>query len=139
MTNDPTMITEDGKTVRAGDRAFNYYDRKWCTIGPIDAEGWATCTADDGTSAALNGARLATYDPNGTTDPHAITATDPTPVPVDPAEIVTIETDGETYDVVVTTADGIAYVVEATADRDDAERVAAHLRAAFSSWMAVGR
>ena len=136
MTNDRTMITEDGKTVRQGDRAFNYYDRKWCTIGEIDAQGWATCAADDGTSAALNGERLATYDPNGTTDPTAVSTPTPVSVPVDPAEIVTIETDGDVYDVVVTTADGVSYVVEAVTDRDDAERVAGHLRAAFASWMA---
>lgn len=57
---------------------------------------------------------------------------------IDPAEIVTIEhSDGEAYDVVVTTADGVDYVVEATADRADAEAVANHLRAAFASWMAA--
>lgn len=63
------MITEDGKTVREGDRAFNYYDQYWVTIGPIDSEGWATCVGDE-RSAVLNGARLASYDPKGSSDPH---------------------------------------------------------------------
>jgi hypothetical protein len=67
----PFIVTEDGKVVHQGDRAYNYYDCKWCTVGEIDSEGWATCAADDGTSAALNGARLSSYDPQGSTDPKA--------------------------------------------------------------------
>lgn len=62
------IITEDGKTVRKGDRAFNYYDGYWVTVGDIDSEGWADCQGP-ARCCCLNGARLASYDPNGSKDP----------------------------------------------------------------------
>lgn len=65
----PEITTEDGKTVREGDRVFNYYDGWWGTLGPIDSEGWADVFGD-GKRAYLNGSRIATYDPRGTTDPN---------------------------------------------------------------------
>lgn len=62
-----TIRTEDGRSVTAGETVFNYYDRKWGSIrsGSIDSEGWFTFDHEDGTSATLNGARISTYDPNG--------------------------------------------------------------------------
>jgi hypothetical protein len=65
------IVTEDGQTVRAGDRVFNYYDGFWGTLGPIDDGGWADVFGDDGRRAYLNGERIATYDPKGSTDPKA--------------------------------------------------------------------
>lgn len=65
------ITTEDGKIVREGDRVFNYYDGWWGTLGPIDSEGWADVTRDDGKRSYLNGQRIATYDPRGSTDPKA--------------------------------------------------------------------
>lgn len=63
-----TITTEDGKVVREGDRVFNYYDGFWGTLGPIDETGWADVHGD-GRKAYLNGQRISTYDPRGTTDP----------------------------------------------------------------------
>ena len=64
MSTTTTIITEDGKALHAGDRAFNYYDRKWGHIAePPDYEGWFEFRHDDGTTALLNGQRIATYDP----------------------------------------------------------------------------
>jgi hypothetical protein len=75
---DPVIVCADGNTVRPGDRAFNYYDRRWVTVGSdIDADGWVTCTADDGRTNTLNGERLSTSDPYGTTvDTHTADAAD---------------------------------------------------------------
>jgi hypothetical protein len=72
------IVCADGNTVRPGDRAFNYYDRRWVTVGSdIDADGWVTCTADDGRTNTLNGERLSTSDPYGTTvDTHTADAAD---------------------------------------------------------------
>jgi hypothetical protein len=77
-TPDTVIVCADGNTVRPGDRAFNYYDRRWVTVGSdIDADGWVTCTADDGRTNALNGERLSTSDPYGTTvDTHTADAAD---------------------------------------------------------------
>ena len=42
------VITEDGATLRQGDRAFNYYDMKAGTIGDdLDDSGWLTFLHDD--------------------------------------------------------------------------------------------
>lgn len=76
INGDRTITTEDGKVVREGDRVFNYYDGWWGTLGPIDEDhdgtgGWADVTRDDGRRAYLNGQRIATYDPRGSTDPKA--------------------------------------------------------------------
>lgn len=55
-----TVITADGKTVKPGDRVFNYYDGKWGTIlDDIDTQGWFTHLADDGDCRCLNGERVA--------------------------------------------------------------------------------
>jgi len=60
-----TIETADGYPLAEGDRAFNYYDRKWGHIGPdIDSEGWFTFDHDDGTHAILNGDRIARYQPD---------------------------------------------------------------------------
>ena len=54
-----TVITADNKTVRIGDRVFNYYDGKWGTIvGPISNDGWFDHKADDGKFTSLNGERI---------------------------------------------------------------------------------
>lgn len=60
---DRTVMTEDAKEARKGDRVFNYYDGKWGVIGDIDSDGWFTLVHDDGTRATLNGERVATYNP----------------------------------------------------------------------------
>lgn len=65
-----TITTEDGKTVREGDRVFNYYDGWWGTLGPIDDGGWADVFGA-GKRAYLNGQRIATFDPKGSVDPQA--------------------------------------------------------------------
>lgn len=65
------IVTEDGVTVRKGDRVFNYYDGWWGTLGAIDSEGWADVHGANGKRAYLNGQRIATYDPKGSTDPGA--------------------------------------------------------------------
>lgn len=67
----PFIRTEDGKIVHEGDRVFNYYDGFWGTLGPIDDEGWADVFGDDNRKAFLNGQRISTYDPKGSTDPKA--------------------------------------------------------------------
>lgn len=61
----PEIRTEDGKVVNEGDRVFNYYDWKWGSIerDSLDKEGWFRIRHDDGTTAILNGARIATYQP----------------------------------------------------------------------------
>jgi hypothetical protein len=63
--NARTLVrTEDRAVLRKGGRAFNYYDGKWGTIGDdLDRDGWFTFRHDDGTSAVLNGERIATYNP----------------------------------------------------------------------------
>lgn len=66
--SDRTITTEDGKVVREGDRVFNYYDGFWGTLGPIDDGGWADVFGD-GRKAYLNGQRISTFDPKGSTDP----------------------------------------------------------------------
>lgn len=53
------IITEDGVEVQEGDTVFNYYDRKVCTIGPVDDQGWFETTNKDGSHGAyLNGTRI---------------------------------------------------------------------------------
>lgn len=75
MTNgNRTITTEDGKVVHEGDRVFNYYDGFWGTLGPIDDGGWADVHGENGKRAYLNGQRISTYDPKGTTDPAALTS-----------------------------------------------------------------
>jgi len=79
------ITTEDGKIVHLGDRVYNYYDCKWGIITrifdrpqpnlkkgqnsstPMENwdDYWFIVTHDDGTSADLNGSRIATYDPKG--------------------------------------------------------------------------
>jgi hypothetical protein len=51
--------TEDGVTLEAGDRAYNYYDRKSGRImnEPGD-EGWFDFQEVDGTIRSLNGERI---------------------------------------------------------------------------------
>lgn len=68
-----TITTEDGKTVREGDRVFNYYDGWWGTLGPIDEGGWADVHGAD-RRAYLNGQRISTYDPKGSLDPQSAAA-----------------------------------------------------------------
>ena len=59
-----TIKTEDDQIVQAGDRVFNYYDMKWGTIrADVDASGWFHVDHDDGSSALLDGSRIASYDP----------------------------------------------------------------------------
>lgn len=70
VLDEPTIRTEDGKLVRERDRVFNYYDGFWGELGPIDSDGWADVTASDGRRAYLNGQRISTYDPRGSTDPN---------------------------------------------------------------------
>lgn len=67
-----TITTEDGKTVREGDRVFNYYDGWWGTLGPIDSDGWADVHGAT-KRAFLNGQRLSTFDPKGSVDPLSLT------------------------------------------------------------------
>ena len=58
--------TEDGCFLSPGERAFNYYDLKWGTIGDdMDSSGWFSFFHDDGTRCTLNGERISTYDPRG--------------------------------------------------------------------------
>jgi hypothetical protein len=59
MTN---IYTEDGAELTAGDRAYNYYDRKAGTVGTIERDGWFDFTHDDGGSAFLNGERVCSLD-----------------------------------------------------------------------------
>jgi hypothetical protein len=58
------IVTEDGRTLTPGDRAYNYYDRKWGYIHPdeIEPDGWFYFVHDDGTSALLNGERICSAD-----------------------------------------------------------------------------
>ena len=55
------ITTADGRTVRTGDRVFNFYDGWWGRIhGPIDAQGWFLVLRDGCTrQAVLNGERVA--------------------------------------------------------------------------------
>lgn len=57
-----SIKTADGKTVGLGDRVFNYYDRKWGVIATMPGQyddGWFDLKQDDGTTALLNGERIA--------------------------------------------------------------------------------
>lgn len=56
---EPHLITEDGVRLFRGDRAWNYYDLEWVTIGMPDRDGWFDCTNDSGRVKSLNGERLA--------------------------------------------------------------------------------
>ena len=57
--NATRIRTEDGVTVRKGDRVFNYYDRVYCVIAQDpDGEGWFDTTSDDGRRTLLNGERI---------------------------------------------------------------------------------
>lgn len=73
-----TIRTQDGVTLRQGDRAFNYYDHKWGRIGRIDdwaqpdtmagqnsstpidewTNYWFTFEHDDDTNVSLDGSRI---------------------------------------------------------------------------------
>lgn len=55
----PYYVTEDGVTVKEGERAFNYYDMKPGVIGEpsIPFDGWFRFMQEGG-SALLNGARI---------------------------------------------------------------------------------
>lgn len=63
----PSYVTEDGKTVRPGDRVYNYYDCEWGTINPQQSpykrDGWFDFTSDAGARRLLNGQRISTYKP----------------------------------------------------------------------------
>jgi hypothetical protein len=74
------ITTADGKKLRKGDMAFNYYDMKSGIVGKIDAwpqpdtmkgqdsstpqsewsNHWFNFIHDDGTSASLDGSRICT-------------------------------------------------------------------------------
>jgi len=56
--------TEDGVTVREGDRAYNYYDMKPGVIGKQDGSfpKWFEFNHDDGTTTNLNGQRICTIE-----------------------------------------------------------------------------
>ena len=60
MTKSIKIKTEDGKELREGDRAFNYYDRKVGYIASIDdgPDPWFDFIHDDATYASLNGSRI---------------------------------------------------------------------------------
>lgn len=53
--------TEDGQTVKEGERVFDFYNGRWGVIvpGSVDAEGWFTLEADTGQRTSLNGERVA--------------------------------------------------------------------------------
>jgi hypothetical protein len=56
-----TYTTEDGTTVREGDRAYDYYSMKPGVIGkPAFFEDWFEFIHDDGTVNSLNGQRICT-------------------------------------------------------------------------------
>lgn len=60
-----TIRTADGVVLALGQPAWNYYDGKHGVIGhDLDAEGWMTFHHDDGTSAVLNGERIAAECPS---------------------------------------------------------------------------
>jgi hypothetical protein len=83
--DDLKITTEDGKEVGVGDWVFNYYDGRWGRIEHINSlaepdpkkgqnsstplEEWSNhwFTLDNGDF--LDGSRIATYDPKGTTHP----------------------------------------------------------------------
>ena len=52
------IITEDGKTLKVGDRAFNYYDMQPGEIELIDYDGWFEFRHDNGSKAYLDGSRI---------------------------------------------------------------------------------
>lgn len=59
----PDLTTEDnGTPIVEGMRLFNYYGRKWGTVGRIDPDGWFEFTHDDGTTTSLNGVRVSTVE-----------------------------------------------------------------------------
>lgn len=64
----PTIRTDDGKSVAEGDRVYDYYNLGWGTIrvGSLDSDGWFYVDHEDGSCALLNGARIATYQPQWT-------------------------------------------------------------------------
>jgi hypothetical protein len=54
-------VTEDGVTLKEGDRAYNYYDMKPGKIGKFSGnvpDPWFDFDHDDGTRALLNGQRI---------------------------------------------------------------------------------
>lgn len=53
-----TYQTEDGVEVRAGDRAYNYYDMQPGVIGRDNGNGWFDFQQDDGRIKTLNGERV---------------------------------------------------------------------------------
>jgi hypothetical protein len=110
-TPGPVIVCADGNTVRPGDRAFNYYDRRWVTVGSdIDADGWVTCTADDGRTNALNGERLSTSDPYGTTvDTHTADDADQD-TPADDSD--TVDTHTAVMPLTATTPDQLVAMVD---------------------------
>jgi hypothetical protein len=58
----PSYRTEDGATLKQGDRAYDYYGMKPGVIGEPDFgfAGWFTFLHDDGTRDLLNGQRICT-------------------------------------------------------------------------------
>jgi hypothetical protein len=54
------IITEDGKVLKEGDRAYDYYNMKPGKIGKLDSlqSGWFDFYHDDGTRCFLNGQRI---------------------------------------------------------------------------------
>ena len=52
-----TIQTEDGITLKEGDRAFNYYDMKPGVIGRIGNDGWFDFVQNASTPL-LNGERI---------------------------------------------------------------------------------
>lgn len=53
-----TTLTADHVVIAEGARAYNYYDRKAGTVGPIEPDGWFDFRHDDGSRALLNGERI---------------------------------------------------------------------------------
>ena len=58
--------TEDGKIVHEGDRVYNYYDMKPCTIVPntirMMPDAWFDTEDDNGRRTILNGQRICTIE-----------------------------------------------------------------------------
>jgi hypothetical protein len=61
-----SVLSADGRELKEGDRAFNYYDCKWGVIGELSrsTDGWFDFKHDDGTRAFLNGERISANKPS---------------------------------------------------------------------------
>lgn len=57
--------TADGKTVREGERVFDYYNGAWGTVGTVEDDGWFTFTSEAGRKTSLNGERVCVVIPRG--------------------------------------------------------------------------